>query len=145
MRFPDRAEDIKELLDIIVQVVDALSRGIEDDRPDSIYGQDYNANFLRVIMGMNLDHKSFVRRNIVTYLSNCEIKEGIQNLLRAFLVKNRDVDFIYEHLSGEIVEKQCLHFVTEQSSHQLLTKQQFYSIVRLLKKSKKAQMLAQIV
>lgn len=123
MRFPDRAEDIRELLDIVVQVVDALSRGIEDDRPDSIFGQDNSANFLRVMKDMSLENKTFVRRNIVSYLSNCEVKEGIKNLLRAFLVKNRDVDFIYEHLSSDIVESQCLHFVKEQSSHQILTKQ----------------------
>ena len=113
MRFPDRAEDIQELLDIVVQVVDALSRGIEDDRQDSIYGQDYNASFLREIMKMKLDHKTHVRTNIVAYLSNCEVKEGIKNLLRAFLIKNRNVDFIYERLSDEIVESQSLHFVTE--------------------------------
>lgn len=113
MRFPDRAEDIQELLDIVVQVVDALSRGIEDDRQDSIYGQDYNASFLREIMKMELDHKTHVRTNIVAYLSNCEVKEGIKNLLRAFLIKNRNVDFIYERLSDEIVESQSLHFVTE--------------------------------
>ncbi len=66
MQKTDRAEEIQHLFDVIVQVVDALGRGIEEEKPDSIYGDGYLAVFSRAIADMRLDHKMIMRESIVT-------------------------------------------------------------------------------
>ena len=49
---------------------------------------------------MPLEQKINMRDNIVVQLANNEHKEAIKHLLRAFLVKNREVDFICTKISS---------------------------------------------
>ena len=50
--------------------------------------------FAQVMNKMELKEKLTLRDNIVTQLAKSESTEAIKHLFRAFLVKNRDVDYI---------------------------------------------------
>lgn len=78
-------------------------------------------------------------------LANSEVKEGVAHLFREFLSKGRDVDFICEKVSPQLIEEQCSLFVSSKAKDNMLTRTQFFSVERILKKTKRIDKLADIV
>lgn len=64
-----------------------------------MYGDGYDGMFSRAVKDTRYDHRIIMRANIVSILANSTVKECIEHLLRAFLVKGRDVDFICDKLA----------------------------------------------
>jgi len=141
MRCSERAPEIQSLLDVIVQVVEALQRSITESRIDG--GQD--EEFARALRHTRLDIKLALRDSIVNTLAGSDVAEAICHLLRAFLVKNYEVDFICLHMAPEAVAHQSRVFLQEQSKRERLTRKQFDSVVRLLVKSRRSAELAEVV
>lgn len=88
---------------------------------DGVYADDYTALFACAAKEMRYDHLHIARENIVSLLSNSSVNECLEHLFRAFLVKNRDVDFICEKLAPHQIGTQSKNFVREQSNQEALS------------------------
>jgi len=108
-----QTSEIKDMLEIIVQVVDALDRGITKEQIDAVYGEGFVALFSLAVKEMRYDYRIIRRDEIVNYLANSKVTECIEHLLRAFLVKGCDVDFICDKLEPYRIGVQCTKFVRE--------------------------------
>ena len=142
MASPERAEEIADLLEVVVQVVEALDRGITEDNFDSVYDQGFQAAFAKAVKELRFDYRAIVLEQIISQLAESDVRQCIEHLLRAFLVKGRNVDFICKEVSAETIAAQCQTFVHEQSKADLLTDTQWACIVRLLSKERRADELA---
>ena len=99
----ERAEFIRDQLDLVVQIVDTLESSILGESDPAIDSTGFRDDFVQACKRMPLNQKLTMRDNIVTQLSDSEHKEAIKHLLRAFLVKNREVDFICLKISPQII------------------------------------------
>ena len=63
---PERAPEISDLLEVIVQVVEALERGITEDNFDSVYDQGFQAAFARAVKDLRFDHRAIVLEQIIS-------------------------------------------------------------------------------
>ena len=50
------------------------------------------------------------------------MQEPIAHLMRAFLVMNKDIDFIISKVSPSLIEFQCTIFVENQAKNGILTR-----------------------
>ena len=100
--------------------------------------------FTKAIVGMTTEQQVNMRDNIILQLAK-DNQEALAHLLRAFLVKNRDVEFIRQKVTPQLISNQCKIFVREQASVGLLTRKQFENVQKVMTKSKQAVEFAEIV
>ena len=89
-----QAQEVEKWLDLIIQIVDSLETSIIADKDVMPDQTGFMPLFAQVMNKMELKEKLTLRDNIVTQLAKSESTEAIKHLFRAFLVKNRDVDYI---------------------------------------------------
>ena len=116
-----RADDAKDMLEIIVQVVDALDRSIDTSAKGPVDSSGFMHDLEKAVQKMTLEIKLQLRTNIISMLINSEGSEPEAHLLRAFLVKRREVDFICEKMQPALIEKECFDFIHRQSANKVLT------------------------
>ena len=82
---------------MIVQIIDSLETAILGEK-EAYDSAGFMETFRNVVTRMNLEQKLNMRDNIVLQLAQQESQEAIKHLLRAFLVKNREVEFICQKI-----------------------------------------------
>ena len=64
-----KTKEIEELLEVIVQVTDALDVGITSEQFDQIYDDGFIGKFSLAVKDMRYDHRIIQRDHIVSILS----------------------------------------------------------------------------
>ena len=116
-------DEIEDLLNIIVQIVDTLDSSIKESGAKVLAANGSNsdlASLQKSFLEMRLDQRLVLRDNFVVQLAQSEVKEAVSHLVRCFLNKSKDIDFICQQVAPSLISTQCKDFLRKKAEAQSL-------------------------
>ena len=96
-------DDIKYLLEVIVQAVEAVDTAIVSPNDSKVTIAVDTSSFMpilsKAVSELSLEQRLTLRNNLIAQLADSDVKEAISYVLQNFMFKNKEVDFICQTVS----------------------------------------------